>query len=244
MQKGLYKVLSNIPLTSNVFKMVIESEEPVNVSCGQFINIKLEGLYLRRPISICDFSSNTITIIYKVVGTGTEALSKVKEGEDLDCLIGLGTGYVTTYTENNALVLGGGVGIPPLYGLCKKLVEEGKKVRVVLGFNTKEEIFFEEEFKKLGVETVVTTVDGSYGVKGFVTDAMEFDYDYFYTCGPLPMLKSVYNKTTTSGQFSFEERMGCGFGACMGCSQKTTTGYKRVCKEGPVFYKEEIVWEK
>ena len=244
MTKDKYKILSNKALTSSVFKMILEGDTSSITRPGQFINIQLDGYYLRRPISISDYDDKTITIIYKVVGHGTEAMSTLKEGTKLDCLVGLGNGYDTSFTNKSALVLGGGVGVPPLYGLCKKLLGEGKSVRVVLGFNTKEEIFYEEEFKKLGAEVIVTTVDGSYGVKGFVTDAIDYEYDYFYTCGPLPMLKAVYNKTTTSGQFSFEERMGCGFGACMGCTQKTTNGYKRVCKEGPVFVKEEIVWEK
>lgn len=244
MTKDKYKILSNKALTSSVFKMVLEGDTSSITRPGQFINIQLDGYYLRRPISISDYDDKTITIIYKVVGHGTEAMSTLKEDTKLDCLVGLGNGYDTSLTNKSALVLGGGVGVPPLYGLCKKLLNEGKSVRVVLGFNTKEEIFYEEEFKKLGAEVIVTTVDGSYGVKGFVTDAIDYEYDYFYTCGPLPMLKAVYNKTTTSGQFSFEERMGCGFGACMGCTQKTTNGYKRVCKEGPVFVKEEIVWEK
>ena len=244
MTKDKYKILSNKALTSSVFKMVLEGDTSSITRPGQFINIQLDGYYLRRPISISDYGDKTITIIYKVVGHGTEAMSTLKEDTKLDCLVGLGNGYDTSFTNKSALVLGGGVGVPPLYGLCKKLLSEGKSVRVVLGFNTKEEIFYEEEFKKLGAEVIVTTVDGSYGVKGFVTDAIDYEYDYFYTCGPLPMLKAVYNKTTTSGQFSFEERMGCGFGACMGCTQKTTNGYKRVCKEGPVFVKEEIVWEK
>lgn len=244
MTKDKYKILSNKALTSSVFKMVLEGDTSSITRPGQFINIQLDGYYLRRPISISDYDDKTITIIYKVVGHGTEAMSALKEDTKLDCLVGLGNGYDTSLTNKSALVLGGGVGVPPLYGLCKKLLSEGKSVRVVLGFNTKEEVFYEEEFKKLGAEVIVTTVDGSYGVKGFVTDAIDYEYDYFYTCGPLPMLKAVYNKTTTSGQFSFEERMGCGFGACMGCTQKTTNGYKRVCKEGPVFVKEEIVWEK
>lgn len=244
MTKDKYKILSNKALTSSVFKMVLEGDTSSITKPGQFINIQLNGYYLRRPISISDYDDKTITIIYKVVGHGTEAMSTLKEDTKLDCLVGLGNGYDTSLTNKSALVLGGGVGVPPLYGLCKKLLNEGKSIRVVLGFNTKEEIFYEEEFKKLGAEVIVTTVDGSYGVKGFVTDAIDYEYDYFYTCGPLPMLKAVYNKTTTSGQFSFEERMGCGFGACMGCTQKTTNGYKRVCKEGPVFVKEEIVWEK
>ena len=213
------------------------------IRCGQFINIKLDGLFLRRPISVCDLTGDVLTIIYKVVGVGTEKMSEMKVGESLDVLTGLGNGYDTSLSGESPLLLGGGVGVPPLYLLCKKLCEEGKRPTVVLGFNTKEEIFFEKEFTSLGAKVIVCTADGSYGMKGFVTTAMaDLDYTYFYTCGPEPMLKAVYNCAKTSGQLSFEERMGCGFGACMGCSCKTITGYKRICKEGPVMQKEEIIW--
>ena len=213
-------------------------------SPGQFVNIKLEGLYLRRPISVCDCENGVLTLIYKVVGKGTEQMAKMTAGEELDVLTGLGNGYNTALSGDKPVLLGGGVGVPPLYMLAKKLIAEGKKVSVVLGFNTKEEIFCEEDFKALGADVSVATADGSYGVKGFVTDALkDIDYTYFYTCGPEPMLKALYKVTATSGQFSFEERMGCGFGACMGCSCKTITGYKRICKDGPVLEKEEILWE-
>jgi dihydroorotate dehydrogenase electron transfer subunit len=176
------------------------------------------------------------------VGKGTEAMSAMAPGKELDILTGLGNGYDLSYAGENPVLLGGGVGVPPMYNLAKKLVAEGKKVSVILGFNTQSEIFYENEFKALGCDVTVTTVDGSYGVKGFVTDALPANYTYFYTCGPEPMLKAVYKATSTSGQMSFEERMGCGFGACMGCSCKTLTGYKRICKEGPVMMKEEILW--
>ena len=171
-------------------------------------------------------------------------MSLMGEGQTLDVLTGLGNGYDTAVSGEKVLLLGGGVGVPPLYKLAKELISEGKTVSVILGFNTKSEVFYENEFKELGATVFVTTADGSYGIKGFVTDAMEqIDYTYFYTCGPEPMLKAVYKATKTSGQFSFEERMGCGFGACMGCSCKTITGYKRICKDGPVLRKEEILWE-
>jgi dihydroorotate dehydrogenase electron transfer subunit len=210
---------------------------------GQFVNIKIEGNFLRRPISVCDWEEGKLTLIYKVVGDGTKKMSEYKEGKVLNILTGLGNGYDTEKSGEKPLLLGGGVGVPPLYALCKKLVREGKKPTVILGFNGREDVFFEEEFKALGACVKVTTADGSYGINGFVTDALGgIDYTYFYTCGPEPMLKAVFNKTTTSGQFSFEERMGCGFGACMGCSCKTVTGYKRICKEGPVLEKEEILW--
>ena len=212
-------------------------------NCGQFVNVQIDGLFLRRPISVCDCEGDTLTLIYKVVGKGTEQMKDMKSGDKLDILTGLGNGYDTSLSGDRPLLLGGCVGVPPLYMLCKKLIKEGKKPSVILGFNTKDEVFCKEEFAKLGVKVTVTTVDGSEGVKGFVTDAMkDEDYYYFYTCGPEPMLKAIYKASSTEGQFSFEERMGCGFGACMGCSCKTITGYKRICKEGPVMKKEEILW--
>ena len=212
-------------------------------NCGQFVNIKLDGLFLRRPISVCDCEGDTLTLIYKVVGKGTEQMAKMGVGEKLDLLTGLGNGYDLSVSGETPILLGGGVGVPPMYMLCKKLIAQGKKVSVVLGFNKADEVFYENEFKALGASVTVTTVDGSYGVKGFVTDVMkDASYSYFYTCGPEPMLKAVFNTSVTEGQFSFEERMGCGFGACMGCSCKTITGYKRICKEGPVMRKEEILW--
>ncbi len=243
MKQGLFEIIENKPLTSNVYKMLLKGDTSAITASGQFVNIQLDGLYLRRPISVCDVQGDVLTIIYKVVGKGTEQMSRMTGGT-LDVLSGLGNGYDTTLSGEHPVLLGGGVGVPPLYYLAKKLIAEGKKVSVVLGFNTKDEIFCEEDFKALGANVTVTTVDGSYGVKGFVTDALkEIDYTYFYTCGPEPMLKAVWKNTVTSGQMSFEERMGCGFGACMGCSCKTLTGYKRICKDGPVMYKEEIAWE-
>lgn len=237
-----YQILSNVALTSDVYKMVLGGDTRYITAPGQFINIRLEGKFLRRPISVCDYDDESITIIYKIVGEGTEQLSKLESGEVLDVLTGLGNGYDIT-KSTKPLLIGGGVGVPPMYNLAKALLADGQKPTVVLGFNTKSEIFYEDEFKALGCNTLVTTVDGSYGIKGFVTDAMtDLDYDYFYTCGPLPMFKAVYNATSTSGQFSFEERMGCGFGACMGCSCKTKYGNKRICKDGPVLVKEEIIW--
>ncbi len=244
MKQSIFKIIENTQLTSTVFKMKLSGDVSEITSPGQFVNIKLEGLYLRRPISVCDCENGVLTLIYKVVGKGTEQMAKMTAGEELDVLTGLGNGYNTALSGDKPVLLGGGVGVPPLYMLAKKLIAEGKKVSVVLGFNTKEEIFCEEDFKALGADVSVATADGSYGVKGFVTDALkDIDYTYFYTCGPEPMLKALYKVTATSGQFSFEERMGCGFGACMGCSCKTITGYKRICKDGPVLEKEEILWE-
>ena len=245
MKQSIFEIIENIPLTSSVFKMLLKGDTSDITASGQFVNIKLDGLYLRRPISVCDSENGILTLIYKVVGKGTEQMSRMDAGQKLDILTGLGNGYDLEKAGDAPLLLGGGVGVPPLYMLAKKLIGMGKKVSVILGFNTKEEIFCEEDFKALGADVYVTTVDGSYGIKGFVTDAMKnVDYSYFYTCGPEPMLKAIYKVSETSGQFSFEERMGCGFGACMGCSCHTVTGYKRICKDGPVLEKEEILWEK
>ena len=244
MKQSIFEIISNEALTSSVYKMVLGGDTSAITAPGQFVNIKLEGMFLRRPISVCDYDEKTLTIVYKVVGKGTEAMSTMGKGTRLDILTGLGNGYDLSLTGERPVLLGGGVGVPPMYNLAKALLAQGKEVTVILGFNTKAEIFYEEEFKALGCKTLVTTVDGSYGIKGFVTTALEtVDYTHFCTCGPEPMLKAVYKASRTSGQMSFEERMGCGFGACMGCSCKTLTGYKRICKEGPVMKKEEILWE-
>ena len=243
MKNSVFTITKNANLTSNVYIMALKGDTE-GIRCGQFVNIQLDGLFLRRPISVCDCEGDVLTLIYKVVGRGTEKMSHMTEGESLDLLTGLGNGYNTTPSGDKPLLLGGGVGVPPLYMLCKKLISEGKHPTVILGFNKADEVFYEDEFKALGAEVIVCTADGSYGVKGFVTTAMEgIDYTYFFTCGPEPMLKAVYKATTTEGQMSFEERMGCGFGACMGCSCKTITGYKRICKEGPVMRKKEILWQ-
>lgn len=242
MKKIKYKVIKNIELNDKVMEMTLLGETS-GIKPGQFVNIQLEGLYLRRPISVCDIKGDKLIILYKVVGKGTEFMKNIQGGY-LDILTELGNGYDLSKSGDKPLLIGGGIGIPPMYYLAKKLIEEGKKVKVILGFNTKDEIFYEEKFKNLGAQVFITTVDGSYGSKGFVTDKMkEVDYSYFYTCGPEPMLKAVHKISKTSGQFSFEERMGCGFGACMGCSCKTITGFKRICKEGPVLDKEEILWK-
>ena len=243
MKQGIFEIIENTALTESVFKMVLKGDVSAVTAPGQFVNIKLDGLFLRRPISVCDLGVDTLTIIYKAVGKGTEQMSRMIAGETLDVLTGLGNGYDLTLAGEKPVLIGGGVGVPPMYLLAKQLIKAGKKVSVILGFNTKAEIFYEDAFKALGADVTVTTVDGSCGVKGFVTDALKnMDYTYFYTCGPEPMLKAVYKASTTSGQMSFEKRMGCGFGACMGCSCKTITGYKRICKEGPVMKKEEILW--
>ena len=244
MKQSIFTITQNIPLTSNVYKMRLEGDTSAVTASGQFVNIKLDGLYLRRPISVYDCDDSAVTIIYKVVGRGTEQISKMSVGETLDVLTGLGNGYDLDKSGDSPVLIGGGVGVPPMYLLAKKLKEQGKKLTVILGFNTKDEVFCEDDFRALGADVYVTTVDGSYGIKGFVTDALkDIEYSYFYTCGPEPMLRALYKVTATSGSFSFEERMGCGFGACMGCSCKTVTGYKRICKDGPVLEKEEILWE-
>ena len=243
MTQGIYKILYNFEIAPSVFRMVLEGDTSSLLAPGQFVNIKLEGKYLRRPISVSEYDKKTITIIYKVVGEGTEQMAKMQAGESLDLLVGLGNGFNPEKGGEKPLLIGGGVGIPPLYGLCKELIAMGKKPTVILGFNTKSEVFYEKVFELLGAKVIVTTVDGSHGVKGFVTNAMEdIDYDYFFTCGPEPMFRAIESVAKTSGQYSFEERMGCGFGACMGCSCKTKYGNKRICKDGPILYREEIIW--
>ena len=244
-KKDIYTVISNTPLTKDVYRMVLEGDTEWITRPGQFVNIELEGLYLRRPISISDWDERTITIIYKVVGRGTEQMSKMAQGVKLDLLTGLGNGFDTSIESERPLLVGGGVGVPPLYRLAKDLLAQGKQVSVVLGFNTSSEIFYADEFKALGVDLYISTADGSMGVKGFVTDAIreaEIKFDYFYSCGPLPMLKALCDCCEVSGELSFEERMGCGFGACMGCSCKTLAGNKRICMDGPVMKREEIIW--
>ncbi len=237
------KVISNKKIAKNTYECVLEGDISDITAPGQFVNIKLDGLYLRRPISVCNVEGNKLTLIYKVVGKGTEQMANDTEGAVWQTLTGLGNGYDKTKSGDKPILLGGGAGVPPMFMLCRELIEEGKKPTVILGFNSADEVFYEEEFKALGASVIVCTADGSYGTKGFVTTPMEsLDYTYFYTCGPEPMLKAVHKASKTSGQFSFEERMGCGFGACMGCSCKTVTGYKRICKDGPVMLKEEILW--
>ncbi|MCR4632574.1 MAG: dihydroorotate dehydrogenase electron transfer subunit [Erysipelotrichaceae bacterium] len=242
MKQGRFKILENEQIALHTFRLRLQGEGLEEVRPGQFVNVKLEPFFLRRPISVCDVNENVLTLIYKTVGEGTKKMSKLKEGE-LDLLTGLGNGYDLNKSGTRPLLIGGGVGVPPLYLLAKELRKQGKEVQVILGFNKKEEIFMEKEFEELGCKVYVTTADGSYGIKGFVSDAMDLDYSYFYSCGPLPMLKAVNKMAKSEGEFSFEERMGCGFGACMGCSIQVKDGYKRVCKEGPVFERKEILWQ-
>ena len=244
-KKGIYTISENQRLTDDVWRMVLQGDTQWITRPGQFVNIELEGLYLRRPISISDWSEDTITIIYKVVGRGTEQMSRMSVGQSLDVLTGLGNGFDADVECQQPLLVGGGVGVPPLYRLAKELIARGRKVSVVLGFNAAKEVFYADEFRALGADVYVSTADGSLGTKGFVTDAIRengIEFDFFYSCGPLPMLKALCDCTEVSGELSFEERMGCGFGACMGCSCKTLAGNKRICKDGPVMKREEIIW--
>ena len=242
MQDTIFTIIENTKIAKDVYKMCLRGDTSAIQNAGEFVNIQLDGFYLRRPISVCDVEGDMLTLIYKVVGKGTQVMSKMPAGTELRLLTGLGNGYDLSLSGDHPLLVGGGVGVPPMYLLAKRLLAQGKRVSVVLGFNTADEVFYEDKFKALGCEVQVTTVDGSYGVKGFVTDALPEQYTYFYTCGPMPMFKALNKAVKTSGQFSFEERMGCGFGACMGCSCKTLTGNKRICKDGPVLKKEEIIW--
>ncbi|MBS4880986.1 MAG: dihydroorotate dehydrogenase electron transfer subunit [Firmicutes bacterium] len=241
-QRTRFTLIHQEKLAPKTYRMVLSGDTSAITAPGQFVNIALEGKFLRRPISVCDWKEGELTILYKVVGQGTEQMSRMVPGIVLDILTGLGNGYDLAKSGDKPLLIGGGAGIPPMYALAKALLAQGKHPQVILGFNQASEQFFLREFKDLGVDVTVTTVDGSLGVKGFVTDAMTGEYTYVYTCGPLPMLKAIDGKALTSGQFSFEERMGCGFGACMGCTCQTKYGNKRICREGPVLEREEIIW--
>ena len=241
MKQSIFTIVSNEALTETVYKMVLSGDTSAVTNCGQFVDLRLPEKYLRRPISVCDYDESTLTLIYKVVGSGTEIMAKLPAGTKLDVLTGLGNGYDTSLSGDRPVLVGGGVGVPPMFNLCKKLVSEGKHPQVVLGFNMASEIFLADEFNALGVDVHIATADGSVGTKGFVTDVIRnLSYTYFYSCGPMPMFKAMENVMQTSGQYSFEERMGCGFGACMGCTIQTKSGYKRVCKDGPVFFREEV----
>lgn len=243
MKQSIFKITSNEKIARDIFKMTLAGDTSAITAPGQFVNIKLDGFFLRRPISVCDCVGENLTLIYKTVGHGTEQMSRMAAGESLDLLTGLGNGYNTKKSGGSPLLVGGGVGVPPMYMLCKELISEGKNVTVVLGFNSKDDVFYEDEFRALGADVHIATADGTYGTKGFVTDVIkDMQYTFFYTCGPEPMFRAMHKIMKTSGQYSFEEHMGCGFGACMGCSCKTLTGNKRICKEGPVMESEEIIW--
>ena len=241
MKQSIFTTVSNEALTDVVYKMVLEGDTSAITNCGQFVDLRLPEKYLRRPISVCDYDEKTLTLIYKVVGSGTEIMVGLPVGTKLDVLTGLGNGYDTSLSSDRPVLVGGGVGVPPMFNLCKKLIAQGKHPQVVLGFNAASEIFLADEFQALGAEVYIATADGSVGIKGFVTDVIRnLGYTYFYACGPMPMFKAMEQVMTTPGQYSFEERMGCGFGACMGCTIQTASGYKRVCKDGPVFFREEV----
>ena len=245
MQRVVLTVTKNEALTPLIYEMHLSGDVSGVTRAGQFVEIALDGLYLRRPISVCNYEEGELTLIYKVVGKGTDLMSQMAEGTQLDVLTGLGNGFNIDHECEKPLLVGGGVGVPPLYRLTHDLIARGKDVTVVLGFNTEAEIFYAEKFEELGAKVIIATADGSVGVKGFVTNAIAesgVESDYFYSCGPLPMLKALCQSLEIDGEVSLEERMGCGFGICMGCSIQTTKGAKRVCKEGPVFKKEEVIW--
>ena len=243
MRHSIFEIVSNRNLAPGVYEMVLRGLSTEDCTPGRFVQLKLDSFYLRRPISVCDAEDGKLTLVFKTVGRGTGAMAQYESGKRIDVLTGLGNGYNLDRSGERPLLIGGGAGVPPMYLLARRLIEQGKKPAVILGFNKAEEIFYADRFRALGIETIIATADGSVGVKGFVTDAMEgLDYTYTYACGPEPMLKAVYNRAATSGEYSFEERMGCGFGACMGCSCETKYGSIRICKDGPVLTKEEIVW--
>lgn len=245
MKQGIFRIEENIEIAKNTMKMVLKGDTEALKRPGQFVNLKIDGFFLRRPVSVCDYNENDMTIIYKVVGSGTEAMRKMSAGEEIDVLTGLGNGYDITKAGTQPVLIGGGAGVPPMYNLAKSILKEMpvQKISVILGFNTAEEVFYKEEFEALGADVYITTADGSQGTKGFVTDVLRnLEYSYFFTCGPMPMFSAIEKEAKTSGQYSFEERMGCGFGACMGCSCKTKYGNKRICKDGPVLEREEIIW--
>jgi len=243
MKQGIFTVCESIPLTRDVYKLRLEGDTSAITNCGQFVNLKIDGLFLRRPISVCDVEGDILTVVFRAVGAGTERMAAWKKGDSADILTGLGNGFDTSLSGERPLLIGGGLGCTPMMLTAKRLISEGRKVSAVLGFNTKDELILEDELCSLGADVTVTTADGSYGIKGFVTDALgAMDYTYFYACGPEAMLKALCRETKTPGELSFEQRMGCGFGACMGCTCKTLAGNKRICKDGPVLKKEELLW--
>lgn len=245
-KRGLYKVVSNVRLSAKTMRMVLEGDTQYITCAGQFVNVAVEGKFLRRPISVCDYDEKTITLLYDVVGEGTKAMSLMEEGTVLDLLTGLGNGFSEDEPTRHPVLLGGGIGCAPLYNLAKKLIARGVEPVVILGFNSEADVVAEDMFRELGIATYVATVDGSCGTKGFVTDVIREESvqgDYFYACGPMPMLRAVCNGLEWSGEVSLDERMACGFGVCMCCSIETKSGVKRICKEGPVFRKEDLIWK-
>ncbi len=243
MEQAIYTILENRPLARQVYRMVLSGPTAAIQNPGQFVNIQLPGRFLRRPISVCDWDDKTLTLIYKVVGAGTGDLSRMAPGQTLDLLTGLGNGYDLEKSGSHPLLIGGGVGVPPLYGLCERLIAAGKDCTVVLGFQNQADVFYTQEFGALGAKVILMTDDGTAGQKGLVTQPLpELEYTYLYACGPMPMLRAVNAVAVGEGQFSLEERMGCGFGACMGCTCQTKSGSKRICKDGPVLERGEILW--
>ena len=244
MKQGFFTITENALLARDVYQMRLAGDTSAITAPGQFINIRLDGFFLRRPISVCDWDDGSLVIIYKVLGRGTDQMRSMAPGEKLDVLTGLGKGFDASLSGPFPLLIGGGVGTPPMYALAKELIAQGKTVTAALGFNTAEDAFYTDEFAALGAKVLLATADGTAGKRGFVTDLIgDAEYSFYYACGPEAMLKAVWKTASGSGQLSFEERMGCGFGACMGCSCKTITGYKRICRDGPVLRKEEILWD-
>lgn len=236
------ETISNLPVTHNCFRLELAGECLPEIAPGQFVQVEIPGKYLRRPISVHDSSEERIVLIYKTVGEGTQILSNMVPGQELSVLAPLGKGFDTAMCQEHALLIGGGLGAAPLYKLAKALLADGKTVSAILGFNTAADIVLTDEYRALGIEPQVVTLDGSFGIKGVVTDASIPGHDCFYTCGPLPMMRAVCGKLQGPGELSMEERMGCGCGFCYGCSIQTANGPRRVCADGPVFKKEEILW--
>lgn len=244
--RNIFNIISNERVAQKTWRMILQGDTSRFTTPGQFANLAIEGKYLRRPISVCDYDNETLTLLYDVVGEGTAQMSEMKQGENLDILTGLGNGFDVNAKCDRPVLIGGGIGVAPLLNLAKALREAGKEPTVVLGFNTSADVVLEKEFNEMGIKTIVTTADGSYGIKGFVTDALRGEnmvYDYFYACGPLPMMRALCNELPIEGQLSLDERMACGFGICMCCSLETRNGAKRICKDGPVFLKNELIWK-
>ena len=245
MQKRIFKIESNDPVARDTFRMVLRTDGPVAIRSGQFVDIAIPGFYLRRPISVSDTLPDGVVLFYKVVGEGTAVMARMASGETLELLLPLGSGFHPEKCTEAALLIGGGLGAAPLYLLARELLAAGRKVTAVLGFNRADEICLADAYRALGVPVNIATLDGSAGVKGFVTDAITAArpaFDRFYTCGPLPMMKAVCTTLDAPGEASMEERMGCGAGFCYGCTLQTQSGPRRVCADGPVFDKEEILW--
>lgn len=249
----LLKIVENRRIATKTWMMKLKGDTRYITNPGQFVNLLIKGKYLRRPISVGDYISDEngeLILFYDVVGEGTAMIAEMHPGKNIQSLMGLGNGFDTEKDCLRPALIGGGIGTAPLLALAKKLLNNGKKPVAFLGFNTCNDIVLEKDLNEIGIETIISTADGSKGTKGYVTDACK-NYeknnpgilDYFYACGPTPMLKAVCQEIKLPGELSLDERMGCGFGACMCCSVKTKDGAKRICKDGPVFKKEELIWE-